>query len=460
MQFYNQLKRQKEEFTPINPGEVKMYACGPTVYNYFHIGNARAFITFDVLRRYLEFRGYKVIYVQNITDIDDKIIIGAQEEGIPFNEFTAKYIQAFQEDCATLGIKPPSYQPKATEVIPDIIDAIQLQIQKGFAYEIEGDVYFDTTALPEYGMLSGKKMEDLIPGARVEENTLKKHPTDFALWKRSKPGEPFWESPWGKGRPGWHTECVVMSRKYLGETFDIHGGGIDLLFPHHENELAQALAMSGKPLANYWLYNGFLNIEGEKMSKSLNNFFTTRDILRQYSAEAIRFFFLSKHYHSPIDFNKEIIEESERAVNNFYSALKSVDYLNIEVQPDGSCAYQEQAFIQAMDDDMNTAKAVAVLFELTHQCKNISLTRSEREQAALMLVKLGKVLGFFQNLSQRLKETLPDLSQELIQLLINYREQARKEKNWALADKIRNDLNRLGIEIKDTPEGCIWTLKS
>jgi cysteinyl-tRNA synthetase len=226
----------------------------------------------------------------------------------PFNKFTAKYIQAFQEDCAALGIKPPTYQPKATEVIPDIIDAIKLQIQKGFAYEVDGDVYFDTTALPEYGMLSGKKTEELLPGARVEENTLKKHPADFALWKHSKQGEPFWESPWGKGRPGWHTECVVMSKKYLGETFDIHGGGIDLLFPHHENELAQALAMSGKPLANYWLYNGFRNIEGEKMSKSLNNFFTARDILSHYSAEAIRFFFLSKHYHSPIDLIKKSLK--------------------------------------------------------------------------------------------------------------------------------------------------------
>jgi cysteinyl-tRNA synthetase len=460
MQFYNQLKRQKQEFIPITAGEVKIYACGPTVYNYFHIGNARAFITFDVLRRYLEYRGHKVVYVQNITDIDDKIIIRAQEEGMPFNEFTAKYIHAFQEDCAALGIKPPSHQPRASEVISDIIDAIQLQIKKGYAYELNGDVYFDTSALPEYGMLSGKKTEDLLPGARVEENTLKKHPADFALWKRSKPGEPFWDSPWGQGRPGWHTECVVMSRKYLGETFDIHAGGIDLLFPHHENELAQALAMSGKLLANYWLYNGFLNIEGEKMSKSLDNFFTARDILHQYSAEAIRFFFLSKHYRSPIDFSREIIDESERAVNNFYSALKSVNYLKIVAQPNDSYATQEEAFIQAMDDDMNTAKAIAVLFELTHQCKNVNLPYSEREQAALMLVKLGEVLGFFQNLSDRLKETLPELSQELIQLLINYREQARREKNWALADQIREDLISLGIELRDTTEGCIWTFKS
>ncbi|MCB5245577.1 MAG: cysteine--tRNA ligase, partial [Candidatus Cloacimonetes bacterium] len=323
-----------------------------------------------------------------------------------------------------------------------------------------GDVYFDTSALPESGMVSGKKTEDLLPGARVEENTLKKHPADFALWKRSKPGEPFWDSPWGQGRPGWHTECVVMSRKYLGETFDIHAGGIDLLFPHHENELAQALAMSGKLLANYWLYNGFLNIEGEKMSKSLDNFFTARDILHQYSAEAIRFFFLSKHYRSPIDFSREIIDESERAVNNFYSALKSVNYLKIVAQPNDSYATQEEAFIQAMDDDMNTAKAIAVLFELTHQCKNVNLPYSEREQAALMLVKLGEVLGFFQNLSDRLKETLPELSQELIQLLINYREQARREKNWALADQIREDLISLGIELRDTTEGCIWTFKS
>lgn len=459
MQIYNQLKRRKEEFKPIKPGQVKLYACGPTVYSYFHIGNARAFVTFDVLRRYLEFRGYKVDYVQNITDIDDKIIAQSIDEGIPFSEIAAKYSRAFVEDSTALGIKTPTHQPKATDVIEDIIAAIAAQIEKGYAYEAQGDVYFDTSALPEYGTLSGKKVEDQMAGARVEENLRKRNPADFTLWKASKPGEPVWPSPWGEGRPGWHTECVVMSRKYLGETFDIHGGGIDLIFPHHENELAQALALSGKPLANYWMHNGFLNIDGEKMSKSLKNFFTARDILKEYSAEAIRFFFLSKHYRSPIDFSREIIEESERAVANFYSALKCVDYKGITAIPDDSCNSYKEAFIQAMDDDLNTAKALAVLFELAHQAKNTQLPQPQREQAALLLVQLGQVLGFFQDLASKLCDSLPNLSRQLIELLVHYRDQARANKDWALSDRIRDDLAALGIELKDTPEGCAWNLK-
>ena len=308
MQLYNQSKRKKEEFIPITPGQVKIYACGPTVYNYFHIGNARAFIFFDVLRRYFEYRGYDVTYVQNITDIDDKIIAQAIEEQTSFEDIASKYIQAFLDDSQALGIKPPTHQPKATEVMPEIIELINALVEKVNASEVNGDVYFDTASLPEYGSLSGKKTEDQMPGARVEENLQKRNPADFTLWKRSKPGEPFWQSPWGEGRPGWHTECVVMSRKYLGETFDIHGGGIDLIFPHHENELAQDLALTGKPLANYWMHNGFLNVEGEKMSKSLKNFFNARDILKHHSPEAIRFFFLSNPYLSPIDFTRELSE--------------------------------------------------------------------------------------------------------------------------------------------------------
>ncbi|MBW6514703.1 MAG: cysteine--tRNA ligase [Candidatus Syntrophosphaera sp.] len=459
MQLYNQLKRQKEEFTPLSPGKVKIYACGPTVYNYFHIGNARAFLFFDVLRRYFEFRGYEVTYVQNITDIDDRIITQSIDEKIPFNDVAAKYTQAFLEDSQALGIKPPTHQPKATEVMEDIIAAIKAMVEKGFAYQAEGDVYFNTAALPEYGQLSGKKTEDQLAGARVAENPLKRNSADFTLWKRSKPGEPVWQSPWGEGRPGWHTECVVMSRKYLGETFDIHGGGIDLIFPHHENELAQAQALSGKPLANYWVHNGFLNIDGEKMSKSLKNFFTARDILQQHSAEAVRFFFLSKHYRSPIDFNREIIEESERAVTNFYSALKAIGYLNITADLDDTHAAQKKAFIQALDDDLNTAKAIAVLFDLSHQTKNEQLPRETREQAALMLVHLGEVLGFFQNLAAKLESTVPDLTRQLVEIVIQYRQEARAAKNWALSDKIRDDLAALGIEIKDTPSGCSWNLK-
>ncbi len=459
MLLYNTRTRAKEEFVPLTPGRVKIYACGPTVYNYFHIGNARAFLTFDVLRRYFEFRGFKVDYVQNITDIEDKIIAQSLEEEVPFREIAEKYAQAFLEDSSALGIRKPTHQPRATEVMPEIIAAIGSLVTKGYAYEVHGDVYFDTSAQPEYGRLSGKKTEEQLPGARVMENTQKRNPADFTLWKAGKPGEPVWQSPWGEGRPGWHTECVVMSQKYLGETFDIHGGGIDLIFPHHENELAQALALTGKPLARYWMHNGFLNIDGDKMSKSLNNYFTTRDILAQNSAEAIRFFFLSKHYRSPIDFTREIMQESERAVGNFYSALRGVDFKNVICSPDGSFAQQEQAFIEAMDDDLNTAKALAILFELVRHCKNEQLPRSQREQAALMLVRLGEVLGFFSDLCGKLADKLPDLSRELVDLLLRYRREARENKDWVLSDKIRDDLDYLGIELRDTPEGCAWKLK-
>ncbi|NLK50745.1 MAG: cysteine--tRNA ligase [Candidatus Cloacimonetes bacterium] len=461
MQIYNTATHRKEEFIPITPGQVKLYACGPTVYDYFHIGNARAFLFFDVVRRYLEYRGYDVTYVQNITDIDDKIIARSLEEGIPFDEFAAKYSRAFLEDAAALGIKPPHHQPRATEVMPAIIELISQLVELGYAYEAEGDVYFDTARLPEYGSLSGKRIEDQKAGARVAENTLKRNPSDFTLWKNSKPGEPVWESPWGLGRPGWHSECVVMSQSILGQTFDIHGGGVDLVFPHHENEQAQAYAISGKPLANYWLHNGFLNIEGEKMSKSLDNFFTARDILTQHSAEAIRFFFLSKHYRSPIDFNREIIAESERAIDNFRNSLSDIDYLNLPADEGYLQELEsfESEFIRAMDDDFNSAKAIAVLFDLNSRIRNQGLELSQRQNAARMLVRLGSVLGFFQNLAAELSSSLPDLSIQLIELLIAYRDQARADKNWALSDKIRDDLAALGITLKDTPTGCVWSHK-
>jgi len=459
MLLYNTAKRAKEEFVPITPGQVKMYVCGPTVYNYFHIGNARAFLTFDVLRRYFEFRGYKVDYVQNITDIEDKIIAQSLEEGVSYKEVADKYATAFLDDSAALGIRRPTHQPRATEVLPEIIAAIAALEKSGHAYEVNGDVYFNTASLPEYGQLSGKKTEEQLPGARVLENLQKRNPADFTLWKAGKPGEPVWNSPWGEGRPGWHTECVVMGQKYLGETFDIHGGGADLIFPHHENELAQALALTGKPLARYWMHNGFLNVDGDKMSKSLNNFFTARDILARHSAEAIRFFFLSKHYRSPIDFNREIIEESERAVKNFYAALRDIDYKSISSALDGSYESSEQAFVEAMDDDLNTAKALAVLFDLVRHCKNGQLPRPQREQAALMLVRLGEVLGFFSDLSEKLNTALPDLSRQLVELLLTYRREARENKDWKLSDRIRDDLASLGVELRDTPSGCNWKIK-
>ncbi len=458
MKLYNTMSRQKEEFVPVNPGKISLYACGPTVYNYFHIGNARAFIFFDVVRRYFEYLGYDVTYVQNITDIDDKIITKSIEEAKPFGEIADKYAQAFLDDCRALGIRSPNVQPRATEVMPEIIALIAKLVEKGYAYESEGDVYFAANSLPEYGNLSGKKIDEQLAGARVEENLRKKHPADFTLWKKSKPGEPVWQSPWGEGRPGWHSECVVMSQKYLGETFDIHGGGVDLVFPHHENELAQARALSGKPLANYWMHNGFLNMEGEKMSKSLGNFFTAREILDQYSAESIRFFFLSKHYRSPIDFNRELIIESDKAVKNLYGAVRSI----LKTMPDRLDMIDivaETEFREAMDDDFNTAKAVAVLFDLARQARNETMEETKRVIAAQTLLLLGGVLGFFSDAEKAIADSTPDLSRQLIDLILAYRLEARAEKNWAQSDRIRDDLAELGIMIKDTKEGSTWSFK-
>ncbi len=459
MRIYNTLTRQKEEFKPIEPGKVKLYACGPTVYNYFHIGNARAFLTFDVVRRYLEYRGFDVTYVQNITDIEDKIIAQSNEENIPFSQIADKYTKAFLEDVARLGTKPPTYQPKASEYINQMIALIKELEDKGFAYESSGDVYFEVNKLPQYGQLSGKKTEDQKAGARVEENLLKRHPADFTLWKASKPGEPSWDSPWGKGRPGWHTECVVMSRDLLGVTFDIHGGGTDLMFPHHENELAQAIATTGKPLANYWMHNGFLNIEGEKMSKSLKNFFTAREILDVYDAETIRFFFLSKHYRSPIDFNRELIEESKTAMQNFYSSLSSIDWLTLNAElieiPDSYKAFTK-TFTEAMDDDFNSAKALAVLFELAGKVKSEGNKVEERQAAAKLLVELGRVLGFFTDLSDKLVKTLAPEKIAMIETLVQQRDFARKNKDWAASDRLRDELIAMGLEVKDTKDGTVW----
>ncbi len=454
MKIYNTMSRKKEKFVPIEPGKIKMYVCGPTVYNYFHIGNARTFMFFDVVRRYFEYRNFEVIFVKNITDIDDKLIEQSITEKIPVSEIAKKYIDAYYEDIRALEIEKPTYQSKATEYLDEMIALIKELEEKGFAYEKNGDVYFSVEKNKNYGKLSGRKLEDLKAGARVEENPNKKNPADFTLWKKAKPGEPKWKSPWGDGRPGWHTECVVMSRKFLGETFDIHGGAIDLIFPHHENEIAQAEAASNKPLANYWMHGGFLNISGEKMSKSLDNFFLTRDVLKKYNAEAIRFFFLSKHYRSPIDFNEDILKESNQAVKNLYSALKENDYLSfIDEKPDYSENQNElkDQFITAMDDDFNTAKAIAVLFEIAKSARS-----SKDINSAHLLVELGRVLGFFSNLEEKLKTNLDDISEELILLLIRYRSQFKKDKNWEMADKIRDDLKKMGIELKDTPDGTKW----
>jgi cysteinyl-tRNA synthetase len=409
----------------------------------------------------LEYKGLDVTYVQNITDIEDKIITQAIEENIPFSEVAEKYTNAFLEDVKRLGTKAPHHQPKATQYITHMIDLIAEQVDKGFAYASGGDVYFAVTKLPEYGRLSGKKLEDQKTGARVEENENKQHPADFTLWKAAKAGEPSWESPWGLGRPGWHTECVVMSRDLLGVTFDIHGGGTDLMFPHHENELAQALATTGKPLANYWMHNGFLNIEGEKMSKSLKNFFTAREILDVYDAEAIRFFFLSKHYRSPIDFNRELIEESKTAVNNFYSALADIDWKNVDSSKIIVPALEQNYrldFEKAMDDDFNTARALAILFELASRIRSTTYDIDERLVSAKLLVELGEVLGFFQNLLVKLNKDIDPDKLRQIETLVSQRNLARHNKDWAASDRLRDELIALGLEVKDTKDGTVWKL--
>ncbi len=456
MKIYNTLTKKKEEFVPLEPGNVNIYLCGPTAYNYFHIGNARTFLFFDVVRNYFKYRGFKVTYVQNITDIDDKLISQSIKENIPVPKIAEKYINAFFEDTNSLGISKADHYPHATKYIEDMVNLIKELEKKGYAYEVNGDVYFSINADKKYGILSGKKIEDLKAGARVEKNIQKKHPGDFTLWKKSKPDEPKWQSPWGEGRPGWHTECVVMSRKLLGETFDIHGGGIDLIFPHHENEIAQAEASSGSIHARYWMHGGYLNISGEKMSKSLDNFFLTRDVLKKYDAEAIRFFFLSKHYRSSIDYNEDLIKESSQAMKNLYSILKEFDYLK---HKDEDISYTEthqklkDQFIEAMDDDFNTAKAISVLFEITKIARG-----SEDIIFAHLLVELGQVLGFFTNLKENLKTDTNEVSEELLKLFINYRQLFKKEKNWQMADKIRDDLKSLGIQLKDTPAGTEWEI--
>ena len=462
MKIYNTLTRQKEEFIPVNEGKVKMYSCGPTVYNYFHIGNARPFLFFDVVRRYFEFLDYKVTYVQNITDVDDKLIDQSKKEKKPVEEIAQHYIQAFYEDLEALEIRKVDIQPKATEHIQDMIQLIMKLEDKGIAYEINGDVYFSVDSFPKYGNLARKKVDDLLAGVRIEKNNQKKHSADFTLWKAAKPGEPKWDSPWGEGRPGWHSECVVMSQKYLGETFDIHGGGTDLIFPHHENEIAQAEAAYDKPFVKYWMHNGYLNIEGEKMSKSLNNFFTARDILKKYSAEAIRFFFLSKHYRSPIDFKESIIKESEVAVKGFYQALRSLNYQEIsdeKLEVNDEIKDIIDSFKTAMNDDFNTAKALAVLFDVTKKINQDKLEIKSRQQYAHLLVKLGKILGFFHNLKGKLSSNIDNLAEDLVNLLIQYRDNSKKEKNWNFADQIRKDLHSLGICLKDTKDGTKWELE-
>lgn len=462
MKLYNSMTRQKEEFVPITPGEVKMYVCGPTVYNYFHIGNARPFMVFDILRRYFEYRGYKVNYIQNFTDVDDKIIKRSIEEGISASEVSEKYIMEYFKDADALGVNRATHHPKVTETMDEIIDFIKVLIDKGYAYESEGDVFFDSKAFNDYGKLSGQNIEELDLGSRIDVDERKKHPADFVLWKTKKPGEPAWDSPWGEGRPGWHIECSVMSTKYLGETIDIHAGGQDLIFPHHENEIAQSEAYSGKPYVNYWMHNGYININNEKMSKSKGNFFTVRDILAEYDAEVVRFFMLSAHYRSPVNFSRELIEAAENGLERLYNAKENLEYLLEHAKQenfiDGEKATEEQLakyrqqFIEAMDDDMNTADAIAAIFELVRDI-NIKVTAEASSaliQSALdLLGEMTDVLGF-------LNREKGDIDAE-IEALIERRQEARANKDWAEADSIRDELKARGIVLEDTPQGVKWS---
>ncbi|MGB7605529.1 MAG: cysteine--tRNA ligase [Lutisporaceae bacterium] len=461
MKLYNTMTRKKEEFKPLSAGEVKMYSCGPTVYNYFHIGNARPFIMFDILRRYFEYRGNKVTFVQNFTDLDDKIIRRAKDEKVSEKEISERFIKEYFKDAEALNIRKATYHPKVTEHIPEIIDIIKKLESNGLTYMLDGDVYYDTAKFEKYGRLSRQNLEELESGTRVELAEGKRSMNDFVLWKSQKPGEPAWESPWGMGRPGWHIECSAMSMKYLGETIDIHSGGLDLIFPHHENEIAQSEGATGKEFARYWLHNGFLNINNEKMSKSLNNFFTVRDIEKHFDLEVLRMFMLSAHYRSPINFSDDLLEQTKNGLERLYNAKNNLTYLmDITVEKESSeedqalidrlSQYKNQ-FIDAMDDDINTADGLSVIYELVRDINSSLKAESSKvavKSAYDMLMELSAVLGLLEK-----KEESIDIE---IETLIEERQQARKEKNWALSDKIRDDLKAQGIVLEDTPQGVKW----
>lgn len=462
MKIYNSLTRKKEELQTIEPNKVRMYVCGPTVYNYFHIGNARPFTVFDTFRRYLEYRGYEVNYIQNFTDVDDKIINRANEEKMDSLEISEKYIAEYFKDADALGIHRATVHPKVTDTIEEIIAFIEVLVKKGYAYASHGDVYFDTKRFETYGKLSKQNLEDLEMGARIEVNEQKKHPMDFVLWKAKKPGEPSWVSPWGEGRPGWHIECSVMSTKYLGETIDIHCGGQDLMFPHHENEIAQSEAYSGKTFSNYWMHNGYININNEKMSKSKNNFFTVREILEDFDGEVLRMFILQAHYRNPINFSRDLIEASANGLERLYNAKENLEYHMDLAQARpltedeaaalvGLSKYRER-FIEAMDDDVNTADAIAAIFELvrevnTHVKPETALEYLQKAHALLM--ELTGVLGILAKAKGSLDEE--------IEVLIAERQEARKAKNFARSDEIRDLLKEKNVVLEDTPQGVKWS---
>jgi len=466
VKLFNTLNRRIEEFVPLKEKQVGIYVCGPTVYDYFHIGNARVFLIFDVVRRYLEYKGYQVTYVQNFTDVEDKMIKRAEEMDITVSELAEKFINAYFEDAQALGIRKADYHPRATEHIKDIIELIQKLVDKGLAYNIEGDVYFDTTSYQGYGKLTGQALEDLEAGARIEVDQRKKNPMDFALWKKAKEDELYWESPWGKGRPGWHIECSAMSMQYLGETLDIHAGGPDLIFPHHENEVAQSEGATGKPFVKYWMHAGYLNIDKQKMSKSLGNILTVKEIRKKVDPLVVRFFLLSAHYRSPINFNFELLEQArgglERLntlIHTLLDIIEKADNYPLDEKDREMLAKVKEyrlKFEESMDDDFNTADAIAALFELTKET-NIYLKEEKQNLEVINKIldtyrELGDVLGLIPELKK--EELDPE-----IETLIQKRQEARKNKDYAAADAIRDELLEKGIVLEDTPQGVRWRRK-
>lgn len=466
MKIYNTLTKEKEEFVPIEENKARIYACGPTVYNFIHIGNARPICIFDILRRYMEYRGYEVTFVQNFTDIDDKIIKKANEENTDYLTISQRYIEEYKKDARGLGVKDATVHPRATENMDEIIQIVKTLIDKGYAYVVnEGDVYFSTSKFAEYGKLSHQPLEDLEAGARIQIGDIKQDPMDFALWKSAKPGEPFWQAPWGKGRPGWHIECSAMARRFLGNTIDIHCGGQDLIFPHHENEIAQSECCNGVPFAHYWMHNGYINVDNKKMSKSLNNFFTVRDVAEKYGYEAIRYMLISSHYRSPINYNSEIIEQCKASLERLYNSRENLVFY---MENAANTSSDEQAlkdkldthrldFIKAMDDDLNTADGISAIFELVRDINTMvadsSPSKSLCEYALNLFDELTDVIGLVQN---KEKESLDAEIEELIAK----RTKARAEKDWATADQIRDELKARHIVLEDTPQGIKWSVQN
>ena len=464
MKIYNTMTRKKEEFIPLKAGEVSMYVCGPTVYNFFHIGNARTFLVFDAVRRYFEYRGYKVNFVQNFTDIDDKMINKANDEKITVKQLGDRFINEFYQDADGLNIKRATVNPRATEFMKEIVAFVKELVDKGFAYEVDGDIYFSTKKFNGYGKLSGQNLEDLQAGARINVDERKNDPMDFAIWKAKKPNEPAWKSPWGEGRPGWHIECSCMAYELLGETIDIHAGGSDLVFPHHENEIAQSEARTGKPFVKYWMHSAYLNINNQKMSKSLNNFFTAREILANYDSDVVRLFMFSGHYRTQFNYSVDLLDSAKASLERFTNAIAKLEELLTEAKSEqlteGDIKFSKnlesykQKYIEKMDDDFNTADAISVMFDVVRDI-NINVNSNSSKAIINLSLELIRELGGPLGILEK-KEKIS--LEEEVEKLIEMRQQARKDKDWSLSDKIRDDLKAKGIVLEDTAQGVRWKL--